>query len=82
MHVETISGKARLKAKYNDSLHHRVVCVPYGWWQGCEELGLSGHDPLSSEGANINLAISNTYIDPIGASVPHRSRMCRISKDT
>ena len=82
VHVETISGKARLKAKYNDSLHHRVVCVPYGWWQGCEELGLPGHDPLSSEGANINLAISNTYIDPIGASVPHRSRMCRISKDT
>src|SRR5271165_3052521 len=76
--VETLAGKIRLKAIYNDALHPKVVCAPYGWWQACGELGLSGYDPLSRAGANINLVIPNKYIDPISASVPHRSRMCRV----
>jgi anaerobic selenocysteine-containing dehydrogenase len=79
--VETVAGKIRLKAKYNDALDPRVVCAPYGWWQPCSELGLPGYDPLSPAGANINLVIPNTHIDPISASVPHRSRMCRITKE-
>jgi anaerobic selenocysteine-containing dehydrogenase len=78
--VEAVSGKVRLKAKYNDALDPRVVCAPYGWWQACRELGLPGYDPLSPAGANINLIIPNTHIDPISASVPHRSRMCRVTK--
>jgi anaerobic selenocysteine-containing dehydrogenase len=82
VNVETILGKIRLKAKYNGTLHPKVVCAPYGgWWQACRELGLPGHDPLRSEGANLNLIIPNTHIDPISASVPHRSRMCRVSKE-
>jgi anaerobic selenocysteine-containing dehydrogenase len=78
--VETAFGKVRLKARYNDSLHLRVVATQYGWWQGCQELGLPGYDPLGPDGANANLLIANTAIDPISASVPHRSRMCRVSK--
>ncbi|HTR13546.1 MAG TPA: hypothetical protein VMI72_09925, partial [Roseiarcus sp.] len=65
--------------KYNAALHPKVVCAPYGWWQGCGELGLPGYDPLSPKGANINLIIPNTHIDPISASAPHRSRLCRLS---
>jgi anaerobic selenocysteine-containing dehydrogenase len=80
VNVETVAGKVRLKAKYNDALDPRVVCAPYGWWQACGELGLPGYDPLSPAGANINLIIPNTHIDPISASVPHRSRMCRITR--
>jgi anaerobic selenocysteine-containing dehydrogenase len=79
--LETVAGKIRLKAKYNDALHPRVVCAPYGWWQACDELGLPGYDPFSQNGANMNLIITNDYIDPISASVPHRSRMCRVTKD-
>jgi len=79
VNVETLAGKVRLKAKYNAALHPKVVCAPYGWWQGCAELGLPGYDPLSPKGANINLIIPNTHIDPISASVPHRSRLCRVS---
>ncbi len=79
--VETAAGKIRLKAKYNGTLDPRVVCAPYGgWWQACSQLGLPGYDPLTSKGANLNLIIPNTHIDPISASVPHRSRMCRVSK--
>jgi anaerobic selenocysteine-containing dehydrogenase len=81
VNLETVAGKIRLRAKYNDGLHPQVVCAPYGWWQACGELELPGYDPFSHNGANINLIISNDYIDPISASVPHRSRMCRIRKD-
>jgi anaerobic selenocysteine-containing dehydrogenase len=79
--VETVAGKIRLKAKYNSALHPRVVCTVYGWWQPCRELGLPGYDPLDSKGSNINLIIPNKDIDPISASVPHRSRMCRVSRE-
>ena len=78
--VETQAGKIKLKAAYNAALHPGVVCAPYGWWQGCRELGLPGYDPLSSDGANVNLLIPNADIDPTSASVPHRSRMCRVRR--
>jgi anaerobic selenocysteine-containing dehydrogenase len=81
VNLETVAGAVRLKAEYNDALHPRVVCARYGWWQDCGELGLPGYDPFSRNGANINLIISNDYTDPISASVPHRSRMCRVTKE-
>jgi anaerobic selenocysteine-containing dehydrogenase len=80
VNLETVVGKIKLKAKFNDALHPRVVCAPYGWWQACSELGLPGYDPLGQNGANVNLIISNDYVDQISASVPHRSRMCRVTK--
>ena len=78
--VETRWGRARLKATYNAALHPGVVCAPYGWWQACREIPLPGYDPLSPDGANVNLLIPNTDIDPLSASVPHRSRMCRVTR--
>lgn len=78
--VETATAKIKLKAKFNDSLHPKVVSAHYGWWQACSELGLPAYDPLSPEGANGNLLIPSRRIDPISASVPHRSNMCRISR--
>jgi anaerobic selenocysteine-containing dehydrogenase len=80
VNVETVMGKVKLKAAYNDSLHPKVVCAPYGWWQACGTLGFPSYDPLSPEGANVNLIIAYKHIDPISASVPHRSSMCRVSK--
>src|SRR5262249_9520026 len=44
--VETATGKVKLKAKLRDSLHPHVVATPYGWWQGCKELGRPGYDPF------------------------------------
>ena len=78
--VETVAAKIKLQAKFNDSLHPKVVCAHYGWWQACRELGLPGYDPFLPEGANGNLLIRNRPVDPISASVPHRSNMCRVSK--
>jgi anaerobic selenocysteine-containing dehydrogenase len=79
--VATAAGKVRLKTRFNNTLHPKVVCAPYGgWWQACRELGLPGHEALDSTGANVNLLIPNALIDPISASVPHRSRMCSVQK--
>jgi anaerobic selenocysteine-containing dehydrogenase len=78
--LETVMGAIRLQAKYNASLHPRVIATPYGWWQGCQALGLAGYDPFRSHGANINLLIPNHTADPLSASVPHRSQMCRMRK--
>lgn len=76
--VETTAGKVKLKAKFNESLHPNVVATVYGWWQACQELNLNGHDPFSENGANANLLISNADVDPISASVAHRSWKCRV----
>jgi anaerobic selenocysteine-containing dehydrogenase len=79
--LETAIGRVRLKAKCNDALHPRVVATQYGWWQGCRELGLRGYDPFGPDGANVNLLFPNKAIDPISASVQHRSQMCRNRKE-
>ena len=34
--LETATGKVKLKAKFNDSLHPEVVATVYGWWQACQ----------------------------------------------
>ena len=79
--LETATGRVRLKAKCNDALHPRVVATPYGWWQECQQLCLPGYDPFEPAGANVNLLIPNAVSDPISASVPHRSQMCRVRKE-
>lgn len=76
--LETALGRVRLRVKFNSDLHPGVVSTQHGWWQGCEELGLPGHDPFSPEGSNVNLLIPNDRIDPISGSVPHRSYLCRV----
>ena len=76
--IENVYGNARLKAKYTSSIHPQVVTAPYGWWQGCAELNLPAYDPFGEDGANLNRLIPDANIDPISASVPHRSRMCRV----
>ena len=78
--LESASGKVKLKAKFNESLHPAVVATVYGWWQACRALNLPGHDPFSEAGANANRLIPNTDADPISASVAHRGVRSRIRK--
>jgi anaerobic selenocysteine-containing dehydrogenase len=77
--LETANGKVKLKAKLNESLHPQVVATIYGWWQACQELRLTGHDPFNANGANANLLINNSNVDPISASVAHRGQPCRLT---
>ena len=78
--LENATGRVKLKAKLNDSLHPNVVATVYGWWQACQELKLNGYDYFSENGANANLLIPNADVDPISASVAHRGQRCRVIK--
>jgi len=78
--LETAAGSVRLKARFKDALHPRVVATQYGWWQGCQEIGLPGYNALGPEGANANLLIPHDVIDPISGSVPHRAYLCQIGR--
>ena len=78
--IETPEGSVRARARLNATLDPRVVCGQHGWWQACPEIGAPGYDPLSANGANLNLIIGNAAIDPISGSVPHRAYLCQIRR--
>jgi anaerobic selenocysteine-containing dehydrogenase len=78
--VETPEGSIRARARLNDTLEPRVVCGQHGWWQACPDIGAPGYDPFGPNGANYNLIIGNTAIDPISGSVPHRAYLCQIRR--
>jgi anaerobic selenocysteine-containing dehydrogenase len=80
--LRTPEGSIRLRAHLDALLDPRVVSATYGWWAGNDALGLKPLDPFSADGANYNLLIGDTQLDPISGSVPHRSYACEIEKDT
>ena len=78
--IETPEGSVRARARLNEALKPEVVCGQHGWWQACPEIGASGYDPFSPDGANFNRIIGNQAIDPISGSVPHRAYLCQIRR--
>jgi anaerobic selenocysteine-containing dehydrogenase len=76
--IETPEGSVRARARLNDSLEPRVVSGQHGWWQACPEIGAPAYDAFSATGANLNLIIGSSAIDPISGSVPHRAYLCEI----
>jgi anaerobic selenocysteine-containing dehydrogenase len=78
VHIETLGGSVRARARMNNTLEPHVVCGQHGWWQACSDLGKPGYDPFGPDGANLNLIIGNEAIDPVSGSVPHRAYLCQI----
>jgi len=78
--LETPYGSITLHAKLTDDIGYDVVCTQNGWWQGCDELSIPGHDPYSSKGANVNLLYRTDKIDPISGSLPIKGHPCNIRK--
>jgi anaerobic selenocysteine-containing dehydrogenase len=78
--IVTPVGRARARARLVASLADGVVGAQHGWWQACAALDLPGYDPLSADGANINLVIGNETIDPVSGAAPHRSYHCEIER--
>lgn len=78
MVVETPRGAIKVKAHVTPNIVAGVVCCQHGWWQDCKELGLPGHDPYGSSGANPATLIGTEATDPVSGSLPHRSCLCRI----
>ena len=79
MIVESSVGRIRMRAKFNSSLHPRVVCAPYGWWQECRELELPGYDPFGTDSASGNNLVPDRDTDPVSGTAPLRSSMCRVA---
>lgn len=78
--LETINGQISLEAKLTEGISADVVCTQHGWWQACPELGLSGHDIYSPQGANVNLLYRPDYADPISGSLHLRGFPCKVRK--
>jgi anaerobic selenocysteine-containing dehydrogenase len=76
--IETPEGMVRTRARLNDDLDPRVVVGEHGWWQACPEIGAPGYDPFGPMGANFNLLIGSTALDPVSGTASHRSYLCEI----
>jgi anaerobic selenocysteine-containing dehydrogenase len=76
--IETPDGSARARAKFNEGIDARVVVGEHGWWQACEELGAPGYDPFSHNGANFNLLIGGSALDPVSGTASHRAYLCDV----
>ena len=78
--IATPKGSVRARATLNDTLAPEVVCGQHGWFEPCEELGLSGHPPFGPGSANLNLVLSQTPSDPISGSSPLRAQACEVTR--
>ena len=61
----------RARARLNEDLDPRVVVGEHGWWQACAEIGAPGYDPFGPDGANLNLIIGRTALDPVSGTASH-----------
>jgi anaerobic selenocysteine-containing dehydrogenase len=78
--IATPEGRIRARARLNDDLDPRVVVGEHGWWQACAEIGAPGYDPFSADGANLNLIIGATALDPISGTASHRAYVCDVQR--
>jgi anaerobic selenocysteine-containing dehydrogenase len=78
--IETPEGSVCARARLNDSLDPQVVVGQHGWWQACAEIGAAGYDPFGPGGANLNLVIGPTALDPVSGTASHRSYLCEIRR--
>ena len=78
MLIESPKGSIRAHARVTDRILPWVICCQAGWWQSCEELGLPGYDPYSSDGANVSALVGTELVDPISGATPNRSYLCRV----
>jgi len=78
--VETPRATMRGRARLNPSLAAEVVSAQFGWWQGCEPLGLPGYEVVGAGSANYNALIDTDAVDPISGTAPLRSYLCEVRK--
>jgi anaerobic selenocysteine-containing dehydrogenase len=65
--VESPHGRMRIRAQVNPGIRPDTVMALHGWWQGCDELKLTGF-PLLEGGANTNTMYSVEFakaFDPV-----------------
>lgn len=78
LYVITEYGRVALQTSIDPHLHEQVVIVDFGWWQGCEPLGLNKSSTYGKGSFNINAILSDQHRDPVSGSVPMRAVACQI----
>ncbi|MFT3820047.1 MAG: molybdopterin-dependent oxidoreductase [Rubrivivax sp.] len=78
--VRTPRGSGRYRAALDDSLAEGTVLASFGWWQGCDELGLPATDPLTAGHANPNALVDAALLDGPSGSAPLRSLPCAVAR--
>jgi len=76
----TLQGYIRIKAHLTEALHPQAIGIPYGWWQGCEALGLTECGSLDGS-TNVNDLIDDYFRDPVSGTIGMGSYPCRIRKE-
>jgi anaerobic selenocysteine-containing dehydrogenase len=78
--IETPDGSVRARARLNEAIHPGVVVGEHGWWQACTAIGAPGYEPFGPGGANLNLIIGGTTLDPVSGTASHKSYLCEIRR--
>jgi anaerobic selenocysteine-containing dehydrogenase len=78
--IETPEGSVRARARLNDDIHPGVVFGEHGWWQACAAIGAPGYEPFGPNGANLNLIIGDTALDPVSGTASHKSYLCEVRR--
>ena len=78
--VETPHATMRARARLNPALAHDVLAAQFGWWKGCDALGLAGYDAEGNDSANYNNLIDATAGDPISGTMALRSSLCEVRR--
>jgi anaerobic selenocysteine-containing dehydrogenase len=76
----TIQGNVVLKAVLTETVHPQVIYIPYGWWQGCDSLGLEGYGSLDGS-TNVNNLYDDSFADPVSGTIGMVSYPCRLKKE-
>jgi len=71
--VETPRGRIELPAQVRDTVPPSVVAIPVGW--GHVD---SGRLAASTPGANPNVLMDHTNLDPIAGTAGYKSSLCRV----
>jgi anaerobic selenocysteine-containing dehydrogenase len=78
--VETPHATMRARAHLNPALAPDVLAAQFGWWQGCDPLGLPGYEAEGNGAANYNNLIDATVGDPISGTMALRSSLCEVRR--
>jgi len=78
--VETPHATMRARAHLNPTLADDVLAAHFGWWQGCDPLGLPGYDAEGNGAANYNNLIDATVGDPVSGTMALRSSLCEVRR--
>jgi anaerobic selenocysteine-containing dehydrogenase len=76
----SLQGFLQLRAFLTESVHPKVIYIPYGWWQGCTSLGMGEYGNLDGS-ANVNNLYDDAFTDPISGTIGIVSYPCRVRKE-